>query len=200
MAAQSSGISATAPSFVSSTVLLRVHSIPSPRSLVYKLNKTGPSTDAYETPLAAGLQLNSTPLITALWVLPFRQFSIHFTVYLSSPRFLARWWQHSLLALYLSRELSHHRRLSDWSSMISFLEAMFTTPDHLFLHMPRDDIQYELLYHLSRWGWQAYSFLGPFSWHFANWGGTGFPPVLRYLSYSPWPFRDDQQWPRNDVQ
>lgn len=52
MAAQPSGISAPPPSFVSSPIFLRVHSIPSSRSLMNKSNKTGPSTDPWGTLLA----------------------------------------------------------------------------------------------------------------------------------------------------
>jgi len=47
MAAQLSGVSTTPSSFMSSADLLRVHSIPSSRSLMKKLNKTGPSTDPW---------------------------------------------------------------------------------------------------------------------------------------------------------
>ena len=43
MAAQLSGVSTTPPSLVSSANLLRVHSNSSSRSLMKKLNKTGPS-------------------------------------------------------------------------------------------------------------------------------------------------------------
>lgn len=43
MAAWPSGVSAVSPSFVSSAKLLRVHSIPSCRSLIKMLNKIGPS-------------------------------------------------------------------------------------------------------------------------------------------------------------
>ena len=44
-----------------------------------KLNKTGPSTDPWGTPLVTSLQPDSAPLMPTLWVLPFSQFSIHFT-------------------------------------------------------------------------------------------------------------------------
>ena len=64
MAAQPSGVSATPPSFVSSANLLQVHSIPSSLSLMSKLNKTGPSTDPWGTPLVTSLQLDSAPLMT----------------------------------------------------------------------------------------------------------------------------------------
>ena len=53
-------------SFVSSANLLRVHSNSSSRSLMNKLNKTGPSTDPWGTPLVTGLQPDSLPLMTVL--------------------------------------------------------------------------------------------------------------------------------------
>ena len=56
MAAQPSGVSTTPPSLVSSANLLRVHSNSSSRSLMKKLNKTGPSTDPWGTPLVTGLE------------------------------------------------------------------------------------------------------------------------------------------------
>ena len=49
--AQPSGVSTTPPSLVSSANLLRVHSSSSSRSLMKKLNKTGPSTDSWGTPV-----------------------------------------------------------------------------------------------------------------------------------------------------
>jgi len=55
MAAQPSGASTTPPSFVLLANLLRVHSNSSSRSLMKKLNKTGPSTDPWGTPLVTGL-------------------------------------------------------------------------------------------------------------------------------------------------
>jgi len=45
---------------VSSANLLRVHSNSSSRSLMKKLNKTGPSTDPWGTPLVTSLQLDMT--------------------------------------------------------------------------------------------------------------------------------------------
>jgi len=50
MAAQPAGVSTTPPSLVSPANLLRVHSNSSSRSLMKKLNKTGPSTDPWGTP------------------------------------------------------------------------------------------------------------------------------------------------------
>ncbi|XP_068788224.1 uncharacterized protein [Struthio camelus] len=66
MAAQSSGVSAPPPSSVSAANLLRVHSVPSSRSLMNTLNKSGPRTDPWGTPLATGLQLDSAPFNTTL--------------------------------------------------------------------------------------------------------------------------------------
>ena len=68
MAAQPSGVSTTPPSLVSSANLLRVHSNPSSRSLMKKLNKIGPSTDPWGSPLLTGLQLDSAPLMTTQFV------------------------------------------------------------------------------------------------------------------------------------
>ena len=84
MAAQPSGVSTTPPSLVSSANLLMVHFNSSSRSLLKKLNKTGPSTDPWGTPLVTGLQLDSARLMTALWVLLFSQFSIHLKKKISS--------------------------------------------------------------------------------------------------------------------
>ena len=47
LAAQPASVSTTPPSFVSSANLLRVHSNSSSRSLMKKLNKTGPITDPW---------------------------------------------------------------------------------------------------------------------------------------------------------
>jgi len=90
MAAQRSGVPTTPLSSVSSANLLRVHSVPSSSSLMKKLNKIGPSTDPWGTLQVTGLQLDSAPLMTTLRALPFSQFSVHLTVYSSSPRFLVR--------------------------------------------------------------------------------------------------------------
>ena len=67
MVAQPFGVSTTPLSLVSSANLLRLHSNSSSRSLMKKLNKTGPSTDPWETPLVTGLQLDSALLMTTLW-------------------------------------------------------------------------------------------------------------------------------------
>ncbi|KAK1208189.1 ZFR protein, partial [Pygoscelis papua] len=84
MAAQPSGTSATAPSFVSSANLLRVHSAPSSRSLRKILNMTGPSIDPWGTLLVTSLQLGFILLITTLWALLFSQLSVHLTICSSS--------------------------------------------------------------------------------------------------------------------
>ena len=57
MAAQPAGVSTTPPSLVSSANWLRVHSNSSSRSLMKKLNKTGPSTDPWGTPLVTRVTL-----------------------------------------------------------------------------------------------------------------------------------------------
>ena len=76
-------------------------------------------------------------------------------------------------------------------------------PDNLlFLHLLRDGIQNELFHHLSRDGGEAG---GPVvSWVlllviFKDWRNTDFPPVLRYFSCPPGPFKDDGEWLSNDI-
>ncbi|KAK4807043.1 hypothetical protein QYF61_018384 [Mycteria americana] len=59
---------------VSSANLLRVHSIPSSRSLIKILNRTGPNTEPWGTPLVTGHQLDLTPVTTTLWARPSSQF------------------------------------------------------------------------------------------------------------------------------
>jgi len=46
--------------------LLRMDSLPSLRSLMKMLNKTGPSTDPWGTPVVTDLQPDSAPWITTL--------------------------------------------------------------------------------------------------------------------------------------
>ncbi|KAK4817894.1 hypothetical protein QYF61_002063 [Mycteria americana] len=53
--------------------LLRVHSIPSSRSLMM-FNKTGPKTGPWGTQLVTGCQMDLTPFTTTLWAQPSRQF------------------------------------------------------------------------------------------------------------------------------
>lgn len=62
MAEQPSDVSATLASLVSPVNLLRVHSVPSPQSLMKMLNRTGPGGDRRDT--TAGLQLDFVLLIT----------------------------------------------------------------------------------------------------------------------------------------
>ncbi|KAK4819900.1 hypothetical protein QYF61_014635 [Mycteria americana] len=62
------------PNLVSSENFLRVCSIPSSRSLIKILNKTGPNTDPWGTPLVTGRQLELTPFTTTLWARPSSQF------------------------------------------------------------------------------------------------------------------------------
>ncbi|KAK4811045.1 hypothetical protein QYF61_015749 [Mycteria americana] len=59
---------------VSSANLLRVHSIPSSRSLIKILNKTGPKTEPWGTSLVTSRQLDLTPFTTTLWARPSSQF------------------------------------------------------------------------------------------------------------------------------
>lgn len=60
MVAQPGGLSATPPSFVSPTDLLRVHSF---NQLMKMLNDIGPSTDPWGTLLVIGLQMDFVLLI-----------------------------------------------------------------------------------------------------------------------------------------
>ena len=64
MPAQPSGVPATLPSFMSPANLLRLHSVPSSRSWMKKMNKNGWTTDPQGTLLVTGLQLDSEPLMT----------------------------------------------------------------------------------------------------------------------------------------
>ncbi|KAK4828887.1 hypothetical protein QYF61_001445 [Mycteria americana] len=69
------------PNLVLSANLLRVHSIPSSRSLIKMLNRTGPNTEPRGTPLVTDRQLGLTPFTTTLWAQPssqsFAQRSVH---------------------------------------------------------------------------------------------------------------------------
>jgi len=71
MAAQPAGVSTTPPSSVSPANLLRVHSNSSSRLLTKKLNKTGPRTDPWGTPLVTSLQLLGHPHLQHGADLPF---------------------------------------------------------------------------------------------------------------------------------
>jgi len=67
------------------TNLLRVHSIPSPMSLIKTLKRTGPRMDPWGTPFITGLHRNSEPLNTTVWLQSSKQFVIHQTVHTSNP-------------------------------------------------------------------------------------------------------------------
>lgn len=60
--------------------LLRVHSVPSSRSLLKKLNSIGPTSKFWGTSLVTGLQPDFVSLIITLQAWSFRLFLIHFTV------------------------------------------------------------------------------------------------------------------------
>lgn len=75
MAEQPDEMSATPPSL--SANWLRVHSLPSFRSLMKLLNKTRPSLDPCGTPQPPGLHLDSALLITSFSALCFSWFSAH---------------------------------------------------------------------------------------------------------------------------
>ncbi|KAK4818658.1 hypothetical protein QYF61_017266 [Mycteria americana] len=80
-----SGRSTLPHNLVSSENLLRVHSIPSSRSLIKMLNRTGPSTEPWGTPLVTGRQVDLTPFTTTLWAQPCSQFFTQQRVHLSKP-------------------------------------------------------------------------------------------------------------------
>lgn len=63
------GVPATPPSFAVLANLLRLHSVPSSRVLVSKMNETGPNANPWVTPQAIVLQMDSVLLITnsELW-------------------------------------------------------------------------------------------------------------------------------------
>ncbi|KAM9656645.1 uncharacterized protein ACIBXB_008917 isoform 1-T1 [Morphnus guianensis] len=73
------------PNLVSSANLLRVHSNPSSKSSIKILNRTGPSTEPWGTPLVTSRQLDLTPFTTTLWARPSSQFFIQQRVHLSKP-------------------------------------------------------------------------------------------------------------------
>lgn len=64
-------VSATPQCYVPPAYLLRRHCVLSSKSVINKLNNTGPSMDPWGTLLVTGIQLDSVPLITILWDLPF---------------------------------------------------------------------------------------------------------------------------------
>ncbi|KAK4827472.1 hypothetical protein QYF61_018708 [Mycteria americana] len=70
-------LSTLPPNLVPSANLLRAHSIPSSRSSIKILNKSGPKTEPWGTPLVTGCQLDLTPFTTTLWVQPSSQFFTH---------------------------------------------------------------------------------------------------------------------------
>ncbi|CAN0178455.1 unnamed protein product, partial [Bubo scandiacus] len=64
----------------------RVLSIPSSRSSIKMLNRSGPKTEPWGTPLVTGRQLELTPLTTTLWARPSSQFFIQRSVCPSKPQ------------------------------------------------------------------------------------------------------------------
>jgi len=82
-------------------------------------------------------------------------------------------------------------------------KSMLTTPDNLlFLHLLDDDLQDELLHHLSRDGGEADRPL--VTWVlllalFEDWNVIGLSAVLGHLSYPPGPHKDDGEWLSNDI-
>lgn len=103
--------------------LLGVHSVPSPRSLMMKLNSTEPCIDLWNPPLVTLYATHCEPLyLRAI------QFSAELIVHLSRPHFISlsmrMLWEAVLKAFTKSRSTtinhSHHpRRPSSCSGMIS---------------------------------------------------------------------------------
>jgi len=80
---------------------------------------------------------------------------------------------------------------------------MLPTPDNLlFLHLLNDDLQNELLHHLSRDGGETDRPIVPWVLLlalFEDRSDIGFSSVLGHLSCSPGPFKDDGEWLSNDI-
>ena len=80
---------------------------------------------------------------------------------------------------------------------------MLTTPDNLlFFQLLDDDLQNEVLHHLSRDGDEADWPVVPWVLHlapFEDWSDIGFSPVLRHFFSSPGPLKDDGEWLSNDI-
>ena len=79
---------------------------------------------------------------------------------------------------------------------------MLTTPDNIFLHLLRYDIQNELLQHVSLDGGEGDWSVVPWVLLLAlleDWSDTGFPLVLGNVSCPPGPFSDDGEWLSNDI-
>ncbi|KAM9656072.1 uncharacterized protein ACIBXB_008597 [Morphnus guianensis] len=73
------------PNLVSSANLLTVHSIPLSKSLIKTLNRMGPNTEPWGTPLVTCHQLDLTPFAATLWACPSSQFFTQRRVQLSKP-------------------------------------------------------------------------------------------------------------------
>jgi len=79
---------------------------------------------------------------------------------------------------------------------------MLTTDNLLFFHLFDDDLQNELLHHLSWDGGEADRPVVPWILLlalFEDWSDTDFPSVLRHLSCPPGSFKDDGEWLSNDI-
>jgi len=90
-----------------SAYLLRVHLIPSSKSSVKILNRAGPNTDPWGTPLVTEHQMVLNPFTTTLWAQPSSQFFTQRRVYpskLQAASFSRRiLWMTVLKALLKSR-------------------------------------------------------------------------------------------------
>jgi len=80
---------------------------------------------------------------------------------------------------------------------------MLATSDNLlFLHLLRDDIQNELLHHLSWDGGEADRPVFPcvlLLALFEDWSDIGLSPVLGHHSCPLGPLKDDGEWLSNDI-
>jgi len=80
---------------------------------------------------------------------------------------------------------------------------MLTTPDNLlFLHLLDDDLENEVLHHLSQDGGEADWPVVPWVLLlalFEDWSDICLAPVLGHLSCPPGPLKDDGEWLSNDV-
>lgn len=88
MSAQASGASATLPNFLSAAKVLRVHSVPLPRSVTKGLNRTPVLTPLWyctsDWPPAGRCAADHNPLSPAV-----QPVSVHLTVHLSSLYFIS---------------------------------------------------------------------------------------------------------------
>ncbi|KAJ7399991.1 hypothetical protein BTVI_109665 [Pitangus sulphuratus] len=93
--------------------LLMLDSISSSRSSTKMLNRTGPSTDPWGTPLVTDHQLDAAPFTSTLWARPSSQFLTQHRVPLSKPWDAS--FSRSMLWDIMSKALLKSKRfLEDW--------------------------------------------------------------------------------------